>query len=401
MRHNGHIRQRSKNSFEIRYSLGKDALTGKWKIKTTTFIGTRKEAEVELRRILRSIDTNQHIDPTKKTTGEFLEEWIKAMRSQISPKTHERYSEIVNNFLIPAFGKAQLAKLDAPTIQKTYSGWETSGRRDSREGGLAPRTRLHIHRILRSALKHAVRMRMIGFNPSDFVLPPRAKKAAIATLTIEQSAVLLRTLRDSNSCLYWPVLLGLTTGMRRGEIVALRWRNVDFDRKTVRVVESVEQVGQNLRFKAPKTEKKRAIVLPEHAVEELKAWKDKQALDLAELGVEANEDTFVCGRSWDGGVLKPDSLTGEFRTVIREIPSFPIVRFHDLRHSHATQLLERGIHPKIAQERLGHSSITTTLDLYSHVTDTMQSDAAEKLDSAFKAASRPKLNRPLQTPKLG
>ncbi len=186
--------------------------------------------------------------------------------------------------------------------------------------------------------------------------------------------------------------------MRRGEIVALRWKNVDFEKKTVRVVESVEQVKSNIRFKAPKTEKTRAVMLPDYAVEELRAWKEKQAQELSELGVGATEDTFVCGRSWDGGVRKPDSLTGEFRAAIKDAPNIPTVRFHDLRHSHATQLLKEGVHPKIAQERLGHSTITTTLDLYSHVTDTMQNDAAEKLNGAFRSAMRARSN---QGPKLG
>jgi integrase len=386
MRPTGSIRQRSKGSFELRYSVGSDTLTGKWKVKTVTVKGTRKDAEVELRRILRTLDKSEYVEPNKVSIQEFLTQWIETMRSQISPKTHERYSEVVNHFLIPAFGSFRLGKLDPSVIQKAYNTWETSGRRDSIKGGFAARTRLHFHRVLKLALKHAVRMRLISFNPADAVIPPRPKKVAITTITIPQSAVLLDALRQVNSRLYWPVLLALTTGMRRGEIVALRWRNVDFEKRTVRVVESVEQVGINLRFKAPKTEKGRAIMLPEYALEELKSWKTKQREELFSLGVEATEDTFVFGRSWDGGVRKPDGLTGEFRVAIRQIPDLPIIRFHDLRHSHATQLLTEGVHPKIAQERLGHSTITTTLDLYSHVTDTMQNDAAEKLDSAFRSA---------------
>lgn len=163
-------------------------------------------------------------------------------------------------------------------------------------------------------------------------------------------------------------------------------------------MESVEQVKKEIRFKAPKTEKTRAIILPDYAVEILVVWKKMQAEELALLGVTATEDTFICGRSWDGNVVKPDSLTAEFRIAIRRVPNLPVVRFHDLRHSHATQLLAEGIHPKIAQERLGHSTITTTLDLYSHVTDTMQNDAAEKLDTAFRSAIRV---RGKNTPELG
>ncbi len=396
MRHTGSIRQRSDGSFEIRYSLGTDPLTGKRKRIYKTVSGNYEAAKKELRRLLRTIDTSEHVEATKVKVGVFLTQWLETMCSQISPKTHERYAEIVNNFLIPAFGNCSLTKLDPSAIQKIYNGWESAGRRDNKGGGLAPRTRLHIHRVFRSAIKHAVRMRLVSYNVVDAVIAPRVKKTSVSTLTIEQSFALLEAMHGTR--LYWPVLLALTTGMRRGEIVALRWKNVDFDKKTVRVVESVEQVKHNIRFKAPKTEKTRAIILPDYAVEILTAWKRMQAEELAALGVKATEDTFICGRSWDGNVVKPDSLTAEFRVAIRRVPNLPVVRFHDLRHSHATQLLAEGIHPKIAQERLGHSTITTTLDLYSHVTDTMQNEAALKLDAAFPAAVKFKLSSP---PKLG
>ncbi|MFY9286915.1 MAG: site-specific integrase [Alphaproteobacteria bacterium] len=390
MRSTGSIRPRTNGSFEIRYDLGVDPLTGKRKRLHKTIRGTYKDAEKELRRLLYSIDQGEHIEPSKITVSQFLKQWLETITSQVSPKTHERYSEIVNNSLVPVFGSYQLTKLSPSIIQQAYNKWETSGRKDSKKGGLSPRTRLHYHRIFSSALKHAVQLQIIARNPADAVKAPRVKKTTVTTITIEQSSQLLDAFQALHSHLYWPVLLALTTGMRRGEIAALRWRNVDFDKSTIRVVESVEQVKHVIRFKAPKTEKTRAVIVPNYAVEELKAWQEKQKERLLELGVEANEDTFVCGRSWDGGVVKPDSLTAEFRKAIRDIPNFPIVRFHDLRHSHATQLLKEGVHPKIAQERLGHSTITTTLDLYSHVTETMQNDAAEKLDSAYRSAIKPR-----------
>ncbi len=398
MRHKGHIRQRSDNSFEIRYDIGTDPLTGKRRTVTTTVKGDRRDAEKELYRILHNTSNGEHIVNSRLTVAEYLKQWIETVRSQINPKTHERYAEIVRNFLIPSFGHSPLPKLTPVLIQSVYNKWETSGRRDGKAGGLAPRTRLGIHRVFFSALKHAVQLQLIIRNPAEWVKPPRAKKVAIETLTIEQATELLAALKASYPRLYWPVLLALTTGMRRGEVLALRWKNVDFDKMTIRVVESLEQVKQTIRFKAPKTEKGRAIMLLDYAAEELKAWKKTQADELKEMGITANEDSFVCGR-WDGGPVKPDSLTGEFVRAIRKIPNVPVIRFHDLRHSHATQLLTEGIHPKIAQERLGHSSIKTTLDLYSHVTDTMQGEAASKLDSVFRSAMKAKSNP--SGPKLG
>ena len=158
-----------------------------------------------------------------------------------------------------------------------------------------------------------------------------------------------------------------------------------FDRGTIRIVESLEQTKSGLRFKSPKTDRARAVTLPSFAVEELCRLKREQAESLLMLGVRHTADTLVCARR-DGGPLQPQSLTHEFPRFLARLKDFPRVRFHDLRHSHATQLLLAGVHPKVAQERLGHSTVTTTLDLYSHVTATMQEDAAGRLDAAFRGA---------------
>ena len=389
MRHKGHIRQRSKGSFEIRYDLGTDQLTGKRQTVTTTFKGKRQDAVKEMYRLLRNVEEGTYVESEKITVGEFLKQWIETVRSQVSPKTHERYSDIVTHFLIPTFGNCPLNKLQTTAIQNVYNGWESSGRRDSKKGGLSPQTRLHIHRVLKSALKYAVQLPLINRNPADFVKPPRPKRASISTITIEQSAILLDAIRGKQ--IYWPVLMALTTGMRRGEILALRWKNIDLDKKTVRIVESLEQTKKGMRFKAPKTDRTRAVILPDYAVEELRLWKEKQAEEFAELEVKHNQDTlFYC--RYDGEPIWPSSITHEFYKAIKKLPELPKIRFHDLRHSHATQLLAAGIHPKLAQERLGHSTITTTLDLYSHAVETMQDDAAAKLDSALRSAIKPKLS---------
>ena len=152
----------------------------------------------------------------------------------------------------------------------------------------------------------------------------------------------------------------------------------------LRVMESLEQTRRGgLRFKSPKTERTRVITLPGFAIDELRRLKRQQAEELLKLGVRQSDETLVCARA-DGEPLQPQSLTHQFTRLMSRIPDLPRVRFHDLRHSHATQLLLTGVHPKIAQERLGHASITTTIDLYSHVTDSMQSDAAARLDRAWR-----------------
>lgn len=391
MRPTGYIRMRSKGTFELSYNLGNDPLTGKRKRIALSFKGTKQQAEKELRRILRTLDTGEYVEPTSIKTGDFLAQWRDAVRNQVSPKTHERYAQIVDHYLIPRFGACPLMKLSPMAIQQVYIDLETKGSFINKERGLSPKTRLDIHRIFKLALKHAVRMRLITFNPADNVKAPRIVRASIDTLTVEQSADLLEAVR--NKPLYWPVLLALATGMRRGEIAALRWKNVDFDNKTIRVVESVEQTKAGTRFKSPKTNRTRAILLPEYAVEELRRHKELQTERLARLNIVHTSETLVCAR-YDGKLLWPSSLTHEFMKLYKKRPDLPRIRFHDLRHSHATQLLAAGIHPKIAQERLGHSTISTTLDLYSHATDTMQDEAAFRLDSAYRDAFKPRTYMP-------
>jgi integrase len=379
----GHIRERS-GAFEIRYSWT-DPVTGKRRTATATVHGSRKDAQVELRKRLTALDEGRHVDPSRLTVGEWLRMWLAAIEAEVSPKTHERYGELVRHFLIPELGALTLQRLTSVNIQSAYTKWATEGRRDGKPGGLSAQTRIHIHRVLYAALARATEHDppLLARNPANAFKKrlPKVERKDLVTLTPEQSTQLLAALRHSR--VYWPVLLALATGMRRGEICALRWRSVDLDRGIVRVVESLEQTKTSVRFKSPKSEKHRAVTLPAFAIEELRRLKREQAEELLAVGVRQTGETLVCGRA-DGEPHLPLSLTTEFARRVQGMR--PPVRFHDLRHSHATQLLASGVHPKIAQERLGHSTITTTLDLYSHVTDTMQAAAAEKLDAAWRVA---------------
>jgi integrase len=385
MRPTGHMRERSPGSWELRYSLGTDTATGKRRVATITVKGNYRAAEKELRRLLRTLDDGSHVDPTRMTVREWLTAWLGAIREEVSPKTHERYGEIVNNFLAPELGALPIAKLAPVHVSTAYTRWATEGCRDGKPGGLSPQSRRHIHRILKAALGRAVEQQVIARNPADVLARhlPKVERQEMKTLTAGQAARLLEAIKRNR--VYWPVLVALSTGMRRGEILALRWKNIDLDRGVARVVESLEQTKTALRFKPPKTEKARAITLPSFTVEELRRLKRHQAEELLALGVRQSGDTLACARH-DGEPMPPRSLTHEFAKVAGRVKDVPRVRFHDLRHSHATQLLSAGVHPKIAQERLGHSTITTTLDLYSHVTETMQEDAAAKLDTVFRSA---------------
>src|SRR5262249_23237858 len=254
--------------------------------------------------------------------------------------------------------------VDPSDIQRGYNSF------NSREfsGGSrspSPRTRRHVHRILKSALARAVEQQALVRNPPANLRLPKVEKEPITALTVEQTKLLLRSIAHTTS--YWPTLLAVAAGMRRGEILALRWKNVDLDKGLVRVVASLEQTKAGIRFKSTKTEKARGVTLPAFAVAELRRWKREQAEKLFKLGIRQSGETLVCARE-DGKPKKPDSLTHEFTYLVGRAGLK--VRFHDLRHSHATQLLDKGVHPKIVQERLGHSTIAVTMDLYSHVSET-------------------------------
>ncbi len=176
-------------------------------------------------------------------------------------------------------------------------------------------------------------------------------------------------------------------GLRRGEIAALRWRNVDLDKATLSVVQSAEQTRAGVRYTEPKRGRSRNVSLSANVVDELRSWRVQQAEEMLRLGIRPTSNTLICTTAAGEGI-QPNSLTHEWLKSI-EGTGLPRIRFHDLRHSHATHMLASGVHVKVASERLGHSKIGITLDLYSHVLPGMQEDAVAKVDAAFKAHQKP------------
>ena len=378
----GSIKKRGKNSWRLTFDLDRDH-TGKRQQKTFTVRGTKKEAEAELSRKLAEIESGGFVDPGNIKVAEYLNRWLKHVETKTSAKTHERYSEIVRLAIAPALGTIKLAKLTPMHIQAFYGEALTSGH-IKRKTGLSARTVLHYHRILFQALKQAVRWRLLSNNPADAVEPPVPEQKEMVALDEDQTATLIEEVKGH--ALYIPVLLAVTTGVRRGEVLALRWCDVDLDRATLSITQTLEKTREGgLRFKQPKTKKsRRSISLPLMTVDSLRKHRAKQAELYLSLGVGWNEQGLVCTKL-AGQTINPNSLTSGFANFVARL-DIPKVRFHDLRHTHATQLLKEGVHPKVAQERLGHATIAVTLDLYSHVMPGMQEDAALRVDTALRAA---------------
>lgn len=380
----GQITERSPRRWLIRYY-------GSQRRFAVTVKGSRKDAERELRQRLDAIDRGEHVDPNRLTMAEWLTRWLDTVRSEISPRTFETYNDLVRHYLSPALGSVPIAKLTELDIQGAYTRWATSGRRDGKPGGVSAITRRHLHRVLHTALSRAVELRLIARNPASvFKKRIKVERHELTVLSAEQSARLLDGIRSHR--VYWPVLLALATGARRNEILALRWRHVDLDRGVVSIIEAMEHTQAGLRFKPPKSGKARAISLPVFAIDDLRRLRIDQAQELLQLGVRLDGNTLLCARA-DGEPLLPTSLTHEFAKVAGKVEGVPKVRFHDLRHSHATALLASGVPLKVVSERLGHSTIALTADTYAHVTASMQEDAAQKLDSAFRGTMPPRLKR--------
>jgi integrase len=228
-------------------------------------------------------------------------------------------------------------------------------------------------------------LRLLPSNPCEAVDPPRPARREMKTLDQKQAADLLNVIDGTG--LEIVILIALTTGMRRGEILALRWRDVDLDGATMAVTRTLEQTAKAVAFKEPKTQRsRRTIALPFLAVEALRRYKARQAEQRLTLGPVFQNHDLVCCRI-DGTPHSPRAISSAFADLARS--RHLAVRFHDLRHTHISHLLAAGVHPKVASERAGHASVSITLDVYSHVTPGMQEDAAKKIDAAL----RPHLKR--------
>ncbi|MFN7936588.1 MAG: site-specific integrase [Bryobacteraceae bacterium] len=347
-----------------------------------TVRGNRKKAQAELNRLLHQQETGCVIEPSQATVGEYLLlQWLPFIATLVAPKTYERYKDIVLNKLIPALGKIKLNELQPLHIQNYYSRELNSGRTNG-NGGLSAQTVLHHHRVLRAALRQAVKWQLLHRNPADAVQPPKPERKEMQTLDEAQTVRMLEAAAGTR--VHIPLLIAVTTGMRRGEFLAIRWSDIDFQAGIIYVRRSVEQTKDGLRFKPTKTRNGRPIVLLPLAAEALRAHRSAQEERKKLLGKAYQDLDLVCCQE-DGSIWPPDNFSAAFKSFARRA-KLTGVRLHDMRHTHATQMLGHGIHPKIVSERLGHSTIAITMDIYSHVMPTMQSEAAETMNAALKKA---------------
>ncbi|MBU4553720.1 MAG: site-specific integrase, partial [Candidatus Desulforudis sp.] len=361
--------------------LGKD-IEGKRKQKLVTCESLR-EARQKQRDMESAVSNGTFCDCKKMNLAEYLRYWLEQYaKSNVEQTTYGLYKLIIDKHLVPAIGAIPLAKLQPAHVQKYYSGALTGGRKDGKHKlgrSLSPTTVLQHHRILHKALDSAVKWEIVSRNVCDAVEAPRKQKKQMQVLTEKQVEVLLSSL--NGHYLYMPTYLALATGMRRNEILALTWVDVNLKERTLTVRQAVKSSHvEQAYIGLPKTEKgRRTINIAPEVVREFKKHSKEQARNKLQAGELWQDNNLVCCLQ-NGQAIVPSTLSTSFRKVAEKAGLK--LRFHDLRHSCASFLLKLGINPKTVQELLGHENIETTLGLYSHLLPGVMDEAACKLAKA-------------------
>jgi integrase len=351
--------------------MGKDAKSGKYKYQWTTVKGTRKAAEKRLAEILHQIDTGSFIKPAKTTLGEYLQRWLQDyVKPNLSPRGFERYESIVRKYLIPEMGNVILTQLKPEHLQGHYTA--------KLERGLSAGSVRYHHAVIHKALQTALKWGLVNRNVADAVDAPRARHKEMQIWDEDECCHFLESVKDSPY--YALFYTALYTGMRRSEMLGLRWHDIDFVFCQLSVKRSLHQLKDgSFAFTPPKSaSSRRTIALSPSSILSLKEHKEKQALEHAMLAIPSKDDDLVFGH-FEGGPLCPNTVTHAWK-VLATRSGVKVIRLHDARHTHASLMLKQGIHPKIVQERLGHASIQITLDTYSHVVPGLQQAAAESFD---------------------
>ncbi|MED0736727.1 tyrosine-type recombinase/integrase [Aneurinibacillus thermoaerophilus] len=374
----GYFRKRgTKWSFTI--DVGRDPETGKRKQKTVSGFKTKKEAEKACAEMIAQIENGEFFETSKDSFAVFLQQWLdNAAKQTTRATTFDGYKRTIHHRIIPAIGHLKLADIKPIHIQKFYTQLV--------EEDLSSEYIRFIHSILRSAFNTALKWQLVSKNIMSNVEVPKLKRKEKGIWTLEQAQQFLNYAKEKGTRRYIVYLLAIYTGMRRGEIFGLRWKDVDLENGKISINQTLSWVsGQGLIFQEAKTKRShRSISISDFVVQELKNHKLQQRKEKLRIGEAYNDQDLVVASAY-GNPMNPRGVTDYFRKLTVEA-GLPVIRFHDLRHTHATIMLKLGEHPKIVSERLGHSNIQMTLNLYSHVTPDMQKDASHRFEEAMKSA---------------
>jgi integrase len=366
----GSITRRKNGGWMAQYAVH----TAEGRKRKTLYGKTRQEVAAKLAKALSDREGGLTFDAGSLTVSEYLDRWLAdSVKDTVRQRTWERYEQIVRVHIKPTLGRIKLKGLTPAHIRGLY--------REKLDAGLSPRTVQYIHTTLHKALKDAVGDGLIPRNVTEAVRAPRPAKKEVRPLSPDQSRTFLEAARgDRYEALY---VLAVTAGLREGELLGLKWEDIDLDVGSLAVRRTLSEARSGRFFEAPKNGKGRSIKLTRQAVEALRTHRKRQ-----------NEERLRFGTLWqDSGLVFPaqtgtpmnaKNLTARsFKPLLERAGLSRTVRLHDLRHTCATLLLGKGVHPKIVQELLGHATIAITLDTYSHVLPNMQGEAVSAMESAL------------------
>jgi integrase len=348
---------------------------------------TRKAAAAELGDVLAEVRRGDHVVPKRTTLAEWLDQWLAGL--QLAPSTTSSYAKNVRLHIKPHLGQLQLQHLTGARISGLYRQLEAGGRQDHLAGqGLSPRTVRYVHTILKAALADAVDQGVLATNPAAKAKPPSARAAQspeIHPWTGTQLRTFLTWCRDTDAAHAAGYHLLAYTGMRRGELLALRWRDVDLDagrlsvRRSVGVVKSKGQ-GEQIVEGTTKSARARVVDLDPSTVDLLRSWRR----DRGSLALQLVRDDALIFGTLEGGYLHPERFSRSFTDKVAQCrrkvdgTAPPAIHLHDLRHTHASLLLAAGEQIKVVSERLGHASVAITHEIYEHVMPGRQAEAAAR-----------------------
>lgn len=364
----GHITERRPGVWLVRVDGDLDPVTGRRRQPSRTVHGTRKDAELELAQLM--VDVGKGLLPsTSATVGLLLERWFEHAETRLSPTTLRGYRRLAKQRIIPRFGARKLAEVTTAELDRFYDGLISAG--------LGPQTVRNIHSVIRRAYAHALRWGWATVNPATNTQPPTVPRRRRESLSAEQVRQAIEAAREIEAEFGVFLRLAFATGARRGELCALRWTDLDWDQGTLRVARSIAAVDGGWVEKATKTMKERTVTLDPGTLATL-AEHRKLMHERAELaGVEAAANGFVFSYRLDGALpWHPDTPTHRWWEVktAAGLPSW--ARLHDVRHAHASLLIDGGVPVSAVSERLGHANQHVTLVIYTHAFKARDAEAA-------------------------
>ncbi len=338
---------------------------------------TRKEVQEKINDATNRVKNGTYTEPSKLTLGEWIRNWLdNYMKHSLRPTTWESYDEQFRNHISPALGVKRLTQVRTSDLQTLYTAKLEGRRLDSKAGGLSATSVRYIHRIIHNSLEQAKREGLIAINPANAVRLPKQEQPEIQSLDTAGVGTLLAAAKESRH--YPAFLLALASGVRRGELLALRWQDINFDAGTINITRGLVRTKQGLLFQEPKTKlSKRTISIPPDVMAELKAHKRRQAAEILAWGehYKKNDLAFACE---DGNIIDPQNFVRHFKGILKKA-GLPHIKFHALRHTYAVLSLQEGVSIKTLQENLGHHKASFTLDVYGGVTAKMKQEATDKI----------------------